>query len=312
MKRGEARNRRIVIIVAIALLIVAAEAGALYRMVRLVLRGESPRQIQAQDAAGPLDLTGEWVQTNSAAKDRYQAISITEESIDVYWISEREGIYMLYWSGSCKAPTTRKDAYHWKSENNTARTSTSRRGSQAAEKEFSYADGKLTYRVEEGGEPETVEAERRAWSYSTEAVSAAAPQESIPQGERIQGAGDIGDYHIEIGGLEAVRDAEGRPAVIVTYTWTNNSEATASAMVMLLERAYQGEQPLAEAQLGWPGYNAKSASQNVPPGGSATVQRAYLLAEEGEPVTCAVSEFLSHTKNAVVKEFQLTEQPRAQ
>ena len=305
MKGSGARNRRIVIIVAIALLVVAAEAGALYRMVSMILRGESPRQMQAQDSAGPLDLTGEWVQTNSASKDRYQAISITGQTIDVYWISESEGIYMLYWSESCKAPTTRKDTYRWVSENDLARTSTSRRGSQAAEKEFSYADGTLTYCVDEGDAPETVEAERRAWSHST--VEAAAPLDNIPKGEQLSGAGDLGDYHIEIGDLEMVRDAEGYPAVSVTYTWTNNSEVTASAMVMLLERAYQGEQRLTEtAQRS--GSDPQPASQNVPPGASATVRHTYRLAEDGGTVTYAVSEFLSHTGNAVMKEFDLTEQ----
>lgn len=307
MRRGAARNRRIAVIVVIALLIVGVEAAALYRMVSMIARGESPRQIRAQDAAGPLDLTGEWVQTNSASKDRYQAIRITEDTIDVYWISESEGVYMLYWSGTCQTPNTRKDAWHWTSENDLARTSTSRRGSQAKEKEFRYGDGKLTYLVEEGDEPETVEAERRSWSGSAEA--AAAPADSVPQGERLPGAGDLGDYHIEIGGLEAVRDTQGRPAVIVTYTWTNNSEATGSAMVMLLERAYQGERRLEEAQLDQrTGYNARSAARNIQPGGSGQVQRAYRLEEAGGTVTFTVSEFLSHTQNAVVKEFDLDEQ----
>jgi len=304
MKGGTSGNRRIVIIVVIALLIVAAEAGALYKMVSMIIRGESPRQIRAQDAAGPLDLTGEWVQTNSASKDCYQAIRITGEAIDVYWISESEGIYMLYWSGTYRAPNTKKDVYQWTSENDIDRTSTSRKGSRDEEKAFSYAEGKLTYLVAEGDEPETVEAERRSWSGSAEA--AAAPAEGVPQGEQIPGTGDIGDYHIEIGTLESVRDTEGRPAVIVSYTWTNNSEATASAMVMLLERAYQGEQRLEEAQLGQgTGYEAHSAARNVQPGGSAKVQQAYRLEEEGGTVTFAVSEFLSHTKNAVVKEFDL-------
>lgn len=51
MKGSEARNRRIVVIVVIALLVVAAEAGALYKMVSMILRGESPRQVQAQSSA---------------------------------------------------------------------------------------------------------------------------------------------------------------------------------------------------------------------------------------------------------------------
>ena len=68
MKGSEARNRRIVVIVVIALLVVAAEAGALYKMVSMILRGESPRQVQAQSSAERLDLTGEWVQTNSPSE----------------------------------------------------------------------------------------------------------------------------------------------------------------------------------------------------------------------------------------------------
>lgn len=309
MKGGAARNRRIVIIVAVALLIVAVEAGALYKMVSMIARGESPRQIRAQDAAGPPDLTGEWVQTNSASEDSYQAIRITGQVIDVYWISESEGIYMLYWSGTYQAPAARGSSHHWTSENDTARTSTSRRGSRAEEKAFSYADGKLTYQVEEGDQPETVEAERRSWSGGAEA--AAAPADNVPLGERLPGSGDLGDYHIEIGSLEVVRDAEGHPAVLVSYTWTNNSEATASAMVMLLERAYQGERRLEETRLSQrPGYDAHSAARNVQPGGSAQVQQAYRLAEEGGTVVYTVSEFLSHTKNAVVQEFDLGEQEK--
>ena len=63
---------------------------------------------------------------------------------------------------------------------------------------------------------------------------------------------------------------------------------------------------LEAAQLGQrAGYDAHSAARNVQPGGSATVQRAYRLAEEGGTMTYTVSEFLSHTKNAVVKEFVL-------
>ena len=136
MKGGEARNRRIVVIVVIALLVVAAEAGALYKMVSMILRGESPRQVQAQSSAERLDLTGEWVQTNSPSEQSYQAVRIADETIDIYWISEAEGIYMLYWSGTFHAPDTKKDVYSWLSENDTERTSTSRRGSQETEKEF--------------------------------------------------------------------------------------------------------------------------------------------------------------------------------
>ena len=299
MKGGEARNRRIVVIVVIALLVVAAEAGALYKMVSMILRGESPRQVQAQSSAERLDLTGEWVQTNSPSEQSYQAVRIADETIDIYWISEAEGIYMLYWSGTFHAPDTKKDVYSWLSENDTERTSTSRRGSQETEKEFRYEGGVLRYPTADG----EVTAERREWGHAAAAASAAAP---VSQGERLEGAGDLGDYHIEINGAELVRDSAGNPSVIVTYTWTNNSEATASAMVMLLDRASQGETRLEAAQMGRrPGYDVRSVTRNVPPGGTASVQRAYRLAEEGGTLTFAVREFLDQGGTAVVKEFEL-------
>ena len=41
------------------------------------------------------------------------------------------------------------------------------------------------------------------------------------------------------------------------------------------------------------------------PKGKEVSKKYYRLAEEGGTVTYTVSEFLSHTKNAVVKEFDL-------
>ena len=77
-------------------------------------------------------------------------------------------------------------------------------------------------------------------------------------------------------------------------------------MVMLLDRASQGETRLEAAQMGRrPGYDVRSVTRNVPPGGTASVQRAYRLAEEGGTLTFAVTEFLDQGGTAVVKEFEL-------
>lgn len=304
---GKQRRQLIIMAVTTVLVIVVVlEAGALYKMVSMIARGESPRQVSGSHSSGPLDLTGEWVQTNSRDADAYQAVNITDQTIDVYWISESEGIYTLYWSGTYTPPSgSGKTGHHWTSQNDTARTSTSRRGSQAAEKEFTCIGGKLIYEIEnETGGTETVEAERRAWGYSAQAASAPA---EVPQGERFEGAGDIGDYHIEITGMKKVRDADGAPAALVTYTWTNNSTVTASAMVMLLARAYQGDVRLFPARLKTPSaYDTDSCAQDVPPGGTASVQEAYQLVDEETALTFEVTEFISHTKNAVTQEFEIT------
>ena len=124
--------------------------------------------------------------------------------------------------------------------------------------------------------------------------------------ERLTEAGDIGEYHIEIGEAERTKDTSGNAAVIVTYTWTNNSEASTSAMVMLMERAYQGETRLTSAQVEAAGYDSDSGSRTVGPGSTGTVQRAFVLEEEDGALTFEVSEFLSQTNSAVIKEFDLS------
>lgn len=126
-------------------------------------------------------------------------------------------------------------------------------------------------------------------------------------GKRLSEAGDIGPYHIEIGEAVLTEDAEGEPAVIFSYTWSNNSEAAASAMVMLIERAYQGDGQLASAQVeGSASYDPDAAARPVQPGGALTVQRAFRLNDDSRKLEFEVSEFLSRTKDAVTKEYDLS------
>ena len=227
MKGGAGKSRRVIIIVVIALLVVAAEAGALYKMVGMVIRGESPRQLQAQEES----------HTAEAVKEP-------------------------------KEPEVE--------EQNPVDTS------------------------------EEFQAAAEDWQEPPAASQPVSNKRQEPSGEQLSGSGDIGEYYIEIGGIELAADTEGQPSVVVTYTWTNNSTATASAMVMLLDRASQGETELTPTLLQRDGYDPLSSAKNVSPGGKATVQRAFRLANQEERLTFSVTEFLSHTRRAVVKEFDLS------
>ena len=290
------RNLVTLLLAAILLVVVIVEAGVLYKMVDKVINQESPRQIAENGPVEPLDLRGEWMQANTPEGHRRQVLRITEDTIEIYWESEGSEAYTLYWAGTYEAPENAREPYRWKSRNDTARTSESPLGEEDKTKTFTYKNGKLTYK---SGDTEA-EAERQTWNYAEKVVNG--PE--APTNNRYVESGDIGEYHIEIGGAELSEDTSGAPAVIVTYSWTNNSEAAASAMVMLMERAYQGGEQLTSALVeDSASYDSESASRTVEPGKTKLVQRAFLLADPEAGVTFEVSEFLSHTKDAVVKEY---------
>lgn len=103
-----------------------------------------------EEAPVPLDLLGEWKQSNSPSDADYQGILITEDGIDVYWILGTSKGAALYWSGSFTPPpegSTEKDTYTWKSEANTSRTALSALTNKSKSMEFTYENGKITYKV---------------------------------------------------------------------------------------------------------------------------------------------------------------------
>ncbi|MDE7243265.1 MAG: DUF5067 domain-containing protein [Oscillospiraceae bacterium] len=286
------------VITVVLLVIMVLEAGVLYKMISAVINQESPRQVAENGPVEPLDLTGEWMQKNTPEDVQRQVIRITADTIEVYWVPEGGEGYALYWAGTYEAPANAREPYRWKSVNDRERTGESESGETDKTKKFTYKDGLLTYKS--GGTE--VEAERREWGYEDKVQNGPA----APTNNRYMESGDIGEYHIEIGGASLSEDITGAPAVIVTYSWTNNSPAAASAMVMLIERAYQGGEQLTSAQVdAGAAYDAESASRTVEPGETQLVQRAFLLTDAEASLTFEVSEFLSHTKDAVVKEYDV-------
>lgn len=89
-------------------------------------------------------LTGEWKQINSLSKTDYQIAYIYDSTIDIYWVSEKDDIKALYWSGSYEAPKTNSN-YSWISKNNTDKTNNALLASDDATKKFTYKDGTITY-----------------------------------------------------------------------------------------------------------------------------------------------------------------------
>ena len=51
--------------------------------------------------------------------------------------------------------------------------------------------------------------------------------------------GTLGSYAVEIKGAKLCKDYEGNNAIMITYSWTNNSDETTSPMGSMMEEAFQ-------------------------------------------------------------------------
>lgn len=118
-----------------------------------------------------------------------------------------------------------------------------------------------------------------------------------------EGAGDLGDFHVEVKGAALSTDYNGNPAIVINYAWTNNSEETTSAMVSLLEKAFQDGVELETAIIDDSNYNAEATSKDIRPGTTLDVQCAFVLSSETSPVEFELSEVFSFSSDKVTMDF---------
>jgi predicted small secreted protein len=111
--------------------------------------------------AEPLDLSGEWKQTNSNSADSYQAATISGDVITINWVNDAESTSALYWVGTYEAPTEDTDTYTWTSAGDVAQMDNAIMASQDDSKDFTYEDGKLMYELTALGVTMTVEMEKQ-------------------------------------------------------------------------------------------------------------------------------------------------------
>lgn len=246
----------------------------------------------------PLDLSGEWKQTNSNSSDSYQALYISENGIEAYWVVEDENTTALYWAGTFEPPTDNNEPYSWTSTNDHDRTSGALLASGDDTKTFTYEGGKLTYSVSAFGETVEVEAAKQEWGYSELGSSSSSELDSMV------GSGDLGDYYVEIKGAQLAEDYEGKPAIIVTYSWTNNSSDTTSAMVSTSEKAFQdGVQLDTAIIMNSDVYDSGNSMKDVRPGTTLDIQCAFLLTSETSTVEFEITEWISFSNEMVTMDF---------
>lgn len=103
----------------------------------------SQEQPAQEEQKQPLDLTGEWKQTNSNTEDKWMEATVSDGSITVNWVSPDSK--SLYWAGTYVAPTEAADSYSWESVNDKEQTGKAMLASGDDTKKFTYEGGELAY-----------------------------------------------------------------------------------------------------------------------------------------------------------------------
>lgn len=236
---------------------------------------------------------------NSNSDDSRQVLRIMDGVIEVYWFAESDQTLALYWAGSFDAPTDSTEPYSWDSENDKSRTGTALLASGDDKKTFTYENGKLSYSVSLMGETTTVEAEKKDWGYE----QIVGTSSSSGAGTMV-GAGDLGDCHVEIKGAKLAKDYEENPAIVITYSWTNNSDETKSAMVSIGEKAFQDGVQLDTALImDSDVFDSDSGMKEIRPGTTIDVQCAFLLTSETSTVEFELTEWISFSDDMVTMDF---------
>ena len=167
----------------------------------------------------PLDLIGEWKQTNSASDEAYQGIYISDNTIEVYWVTENGDTTALYWAGSFTPPADSPKEYTWESENDTSRTGTALMASGDAAKEFTYKNGKLSYSASAFGVTTTIEAEKGEWGYQGSTSSSSQNESNITDGSGTAEPSETSSSADELDNTDQQEPSPGQEGILLGSTY---------------------------------------------------------------------------------------------
>lgn len=109
---------------------------------------------EKEEAPAPVDLTGEWKQTNSNDAESFQSATITGDTIEVFW--NAPDAKSLYWAGTVEVPEDGATSFTWDSANDKSKTDSAIMASGDDTKTFTYENGELSYEVTALGTTMTV------------------------------------------------------------------------------------------------------------------------------------------------------------
>ena len=137
-------------------------------------------------------------------------------------------------------------------------------------------------------------------------VLEAPPKETEAPAVTLSDSGALGDVEVAIGELEYVQDYFGDPAILIHFTFTNNSEENKSAMFSINFTAFQNGIGLKDATiLDDSVYDASDLSKEIQPGTTIEIAKAYTPSSETAPIEVTVSESISFDNTKLGKTFEI-------
>lgn len=113
---------------------------------------------KAEKTKKPTDLTGTWKSEENNGS--WQEAVISNDRIEINWVSDNGDTKSIYWIGTYEAPTEAVDEYVWTSDRNKEETDNALLASTDDTKEFTYKSGVLSYEASALGTTTTVKMEK--------------------------------------------------------------------------------------------------------------------------------------------------------
>lgn len=137
-------------------------------------------------------------------------------------------------------------------------------------------------------------------------VLEAPPEETTAPIAPLADTGELGDVAVAIGDFERIEDYYGNPAILIHFSFTNNSEENKSAMISLDCTAFQNGIGLKDPVIMDESiYNSSDFMKEIQPGATIELTEAYLLSSETAPVEFIVSETISFSDSKLGKTYEI-------
>ena len=235
---------------------------------------KQPQQQEQQEPAPapePLDLRGSWVmRAKDGSANEFQAL-VEDDYITVQM--SIDGNTMIFWAGTYEAPKDAVEPYSWNSKNDKNVTGMSLIGSSDDTKEFRYEGGVLSCDITIQGEKAEIELEKVDGDKAAEVADSMTP-----------------DFEVTIGEASKIVDEyDGGDVLVVSYTWTNNSDEACAFDLSVSTKAFQDGVELKPAFVSGDDFDTMAKSLDIQPGTTQQVWEAYALGSDSD-VTVEVSE----------------------
>ncbi len=127
--------------------------------------------------------------------------------------------------------------------------------------------------------------------------------------DSVENDANLGDYKVDIVSCRLAKDYEGKPVVIVKYSFTNNAEEPAAFAYAFDDQVYQNGIGLNPSYVldDSANYSEDNQSKEIKKGATLEVEAAYELNDTTTDIEVELSELFSFDESKVTKTFSITE-----